>query len=211
MESLLEEKLHPAQTGLIVIDIQNDFCHEHGAFSKGKRDLSMIQEIIPRLLGLIEHVRKVRLPVIYVRTTHDDWTNSNAYLQINKLRKRSPICSSGTWGAEFFKLSPQRDEYIVTKHRYSAFQGTDLEMVLRSRGIETLLVSGIMTNVCVESTLRDAFSRDFFPILLEDCVASDRRDLHRATIENVRDYFGIVTCTEALLKIWQQRYGKKFL
>lgn len=210
MESLLGKKVNPSQTGLIVIDIQNDFCHEDGAFSKAKKDLSMIQGMIPRLMGFIDHVRKIPLSVIYVRTTHDDWTNSDAYNQINRLRNRSLICRTGTWGAEFYKLTSRDDEYIITKHRYSAFQGTNLEIVLRCRGIDTLLVSGIMTNVCVESTLRDGFNRDFFTILVEDCVAADRIELHSATLENVRDYFGIVTSTEALLSIWEKRYGKRF-
>ena len=210
MISVLEKKIDPAHTALIVIDVQNDFCHEDGSLAKAKKDLSMVKKMVPNLLRLIDHAREIPLPIIYVKTTHDEWTNSAAYLQINRARKRPPICRPGKWGADLYRLSPLENEITVTKHRYSAFQGTNLELILRSKNIDTLLITGVMTNVCVDSTLRDGFNRDFFTILVEDCVASDRIDLHEATLENVRDYFGIVCSTDELLRIWKEHFGKTF-
>jgi ureidoacrylate peracid hydrolase len=210
MISLLEKKVDPEHTALIAIDVQNDFCHEDGSLAKAKKDLSMVKKMVPNLLRFIDYAREIPLPIIYVRTTHDEWTNSAAYLQINRARNRPPICQPDKWGADLYMLSPLENEAIVTKHRYSAFQGTNLELILRSKSIDTLLITGVMPNVCVDSTLRDGFNRDFFTILVEDCVASDRIDLHEATLENVRDYFGIVCYTDELLRIWEENYGRAF-
>jgi ureidoacrylate peracid hydrolase len=189
---------------LLIIDVQNDFCHEDGVLSKAGKDLSRIQDAVKRIEGLVFAARQFGLSSIFIRTAHDEWTNSRPYVEINRAKNKPPICFPGTWGAEFYRVKPREEEYVITKHRYSAFSGTNLEMVLRCRGIDTILFSGIMTNVCVESSLREAFSKDFVTILVEDCVGTDRKDLHEATVENVREFFGVVTSAEVLIKDWSQ-------
>ena len=83
---------------------------------------------------------------------------------------RAEICATGTWGAEYYRVQPTNDDCEVVKHRYSAFVGTTLEVILRSLARQTVVVTGVTTNVCVESTVRDAYMRDYRPLLVEDCT-----------------------------------------
>ena len=112
---------------------------------------------------------------------------------------------AGSEGAEFIdELKPLKNELIIRKHRYSAFKGTDLDMVLRSRGIKTVITTGVSTNVCVESTLRDAFETGYYVCLPSDATASWNMALHESTIETIRHRFGIVTKTEDIEDIWNK-------
>ena len=113
-----------------------------------------------------------------------------------------PYCRQGTWGADFYKVAPLPDEVIVTKHRYDAFHGTDLELILRTNGVQNLLFAGVATNVCVESTLRGAYMRDFMPVLVADCCAARNTRAHEASLENVRTYFGLVATAGDIEQTW---------
>ena len=93
-------------------------------------------------------------------------------------------------------------EYIVKKHRYGAFTGTALDNTLRENGIRTLVVTGVQTNVCVETTLREGLSRGYYIVVPADCVATHSSDLHDATLQNVERLFGDVTSTAALMATW---------
>ena len=93
------------------------------------------------------------------------------------------------------------DEIFIEKHTYSAFAGTELDRILRFRGIQTLVMTGVATNVCVESTLRDGFFNGYYIVVPEDCVGSSAQNLHDATIENVRGTFGEVTSLADLTTI----------
>ncbi len=117
------------------------------------------------------------------------------------MTKQIPICLAESWGAEFYRVSPLRNEFVVTKHRFSGFFGTDLDLVLRSRGIETLLLCGVATNVCVETTVRDAFNLDYNVILVEDCCGPFALDEHAATLTNISKYFGIVSDSKTLTEV----------
>ena len=93
----------------------------------------------------------------------------------------------------------------MTKHRYSAFQGTDLELILRSNGIKTIIPTGVATPVCVESTVRDGYMRDFYVVLAKGCVAARHLEEHNATISNINKYFGMVTTSEEIISAWQSQ------
>jgi ureidoacrylate peracid hydrolase len=105
---------------------------------------------------------------------------------------RIPICEPDTPGSEFYGVEPCAGDHIVTKHRYSGFVGTDLDMVLRSKGIETLLFTGVATNVCVETTARDAFNLNYHVVFVEDCCGAFSPEEHASTLTNISKY-GIVT------------------
>ncbi len=189
---------------LIVVDVQNDFCHEDGVFGKAGLDLGSAQTCVNKLLPLIDAARASGVPVIFVKTHHDAWNNSRAFAD-RYMRKaaRAEICATGTWGAEYYRVLPTKDDCEVVKHRYSAFAGTTLEVVLRSLGRETLLVTGVTTNVCVESTIRDACMRDYRGVLVEDCAAAPTAKEHESAVHNVRMYFGKVTDSESLMLSWR--------
>jgi ureidoacrylate peracid hydrolase len=184
LKKLLANRLKPIKAALIIIDVQNDFCHNQGAFSKRKVDLSHVQKVIPNVIFFTEKCRQLRLPIIFIRTVHSDWTNSPTWLgRVEGMAEKIPICLPNSWGAEFYEVEPKTTDCIVTKHRYSAFTGTDLNLILRSKGIETLLLSGVVTNVCVETTARDGFNLDYHVILVEDCCGAYVPEEHASTLK----------------------------
>ena len=116
------------------------------------------------------------------------------------------VCLPGTWGAQFVDgIVPQSDEPVVTKHRFSAFVDTGLELMLRARGIKTVILAGVTTNCCVESTAREVAMKDYYLVVAEDCVAvKDKlRSLHDASLASMRLYFGQVRPAAELIGIWQ--------
>ncbi|MBI3079426.1 MAG: isochorismatase family protein [Deltaproteobacteria bacterium] len=206
----LAEKVDPAHAGLIVIDMQNDYCCSEGAIGKTGADLSPVQAMVPRLVGFIEQARSVSVPVFFVVHHHGRWTDTPAWLQRQsrfgvlppEQARRTAV--EGTWGAELVpEMKPTAEDRVVVKHRYSAFINTELETVLRARGIRTLLMTGTATNVCVESTLRHGFMLDYHIVLVEDCAACTDETMHRGTLENVRRHFGLVAKADEIMGCWQ--------
>jgi len=180
------------KSALIVVDMQNDFCHKNGSGALNGNDVTRHYELVPRLQKLIDSAHEAGIPVIFIKTEHDETTDSKVWKSRRKGRKH-PTCVKGSWGTEYFGVAPTEKDIEVIKHRYSAFIGTDLELKLRAMGCETLLMTGVSTNVCVESTLRDGFMLDFNVILVEDCCAAANAELHQGTINNVSRHFGYVS------------------
>src|SRR5262245_7446073 len=190
---------------LVVVDIQNDFCHPDGVFGKAGIDLRQLQASVNNLAPLIDTAHGIGVPVIFVKTHHDSWNNSPAFVD-RYMRKAAgaEICATGTWGAEYYGLRPTKDDCEVVKHRYSAFAGTAFEVVLRSLARRTIFVTGVTTNVCVESTIRDACMRDYRAILVHDCAGAPTKAEHESAIHNVRTYFGSVTDAATVIARWNE-------
>ncbi|MBI3077562.1 MAG: cysteine hydrolase [Deltaproteobacteria bacterium] len=201
----LEEKVAPGNAALIVVDVQNDFCADKGYFAKTGHDVSMAQAMVPNLQPLIEGARRAGVMVLFVQAIYDPvylappWYERNAR---NKLEM--PRCLTGTWGADFYQVSPLPTETIVRKHRYSAFINTELDLILRSRQIKTVIMTGVATNVCVESTARDAFMKDYYVVFVDDCSATYSKELHEGTLKNIEACFGIVTTSREILGAWEK-------
>ena len=100
-------------------------------------------------------------------------------------------------------MAPRAGDAVVTKHRFGAFTGTDLDVILRSQGIKTVVMTGIATNICVESTAREAFMRDYFVVLADDACAAYSRAQHDTTLANIDIAFGVVHKTEELIEHWR--------
>lgn len=194
------------RTALLVVDIQNDYLHEEGSLARAGRDVEITQAVVPRILGLVDEARSAGIPVVWVRTEHHPWTNSPAWM--SRLANKQdigqhPICVGGTWGAGFYAVAPAEGEPVVTKHRYSGFVNTDLDTGLRSMEIQSLLVAGVTTNVCVESTARDAVMRDYFVTLVGDCMAADSEAEHEASLHTFSNYFGPVVESKEIMDSWK--------
>jgi ureidoacrylate peracid hydrolase len=191
---------------LIVIDMQNDFCAAGGYFDHTGADLSAMEPMADRLASCIEAARNAGVMVIFVRSAYDPIFLSEA--QNNRRRRVGwdiPLCGRGTWGYEFYRVAPLQGEPIVTKHRFDAFYGTDLELILRSNGKRQLIFAGVATNVCVETSLRSAFIRDFEVILLADCTAARTGRAHEATLESVQYHFGLVAMSSDIERVWSEK------
>jgi ureidoacrylate peracid hydrolase len=187
-----KENVDLSKSALIVVDMQNDYCHENGSGALNGGDVADHYAIVPNLQKLIDSAHEANIPIFFIKTTHDDTTNSKVWLS-RRIGKKHDTCVTGTWGAEYFGVAPSGKDIEVIKHRYSAFINTDLELKLKVLGCETLLMTGVATNVCVESTLRDGFMLDFYTILVSDCTAAGSKSAYEATLENVRKGFGWVT------------------
>jgi ureidoacrylate peracid hydrolase len=191
MLTTLLEKVDPAHTAVLVVDMQNDFVHSDGALARNGGNVAPTQEIVPALNRLIADARSAGVPIVFIRAAHSDWTMSEAGRE-KRLGRKFQICAEGTWGCEFYGVQPVAGECIVTKHRYSAFINTDLDLILRAQGIKTLIMTGTATNVCVESTARDGFMMDYYIVFLDDCTGTGDRELHDATLRNIGGAFGVV-------------------
>jgi ureidoacrylate peracid hydrolase len=199
----LAEKVAPEHTALLVVDVQRDFCASDGAFGALGRDLSRVQDMLPALEGLVDSARIAGVRVIFLRYAQTPATESEVHLE-QRGRGRADIayCQEGTAGVEFYRIEPMPDETVVTKHRYSGFINTDLDLILRSGGIRTLVMTGVATNGCVEATARDGFMHDYYIVFAADGAATYSPELHNATLTNVRDAYGVVATCAELAEIW---------
>jgi ureidoacrylate peracid hydrolase len=196
------ELFHPKKTAVIVVDVQNDFCHSDGSCARRGSDISGIPQMMSNLHELLGSARKVGVPIIFIQTFHEAATDSSSWTMRSKGRP-GETCRTGTWGAEFFEVSPQPGEIIVNKHRYSAFINTRLDSVLRTLKAETLILTGVATNVCVESTARDGYMKDYNIALIKDACGAYSQRAHDMTLENIDNHFGSVIDTKKLMTTWE--------
>ncbi len=205
----LEAKLNPAWTALVCIDYQNDFCAEGGALDRCGFDVKPMAAIALTLARFTQSVRAAGVPAIFVRNnyaTKENWYLSDVVLAQTRRTLRGlyhdvPLCEPGTWGWEYFGgVRPQEGDVEVFKHRFNAFIDTDLDLILRARRIRTLILCGVTTNVCVESTTRHAYFKDYYCIVPSDCVAAYGEDLHAMALRNIDFLFGEVATSARILQ-----------
>jgi biuret amidohydrolase len=150
---------------MIVVDMQNDFVQEGAPI-----EIPRARAMVPRLHRLLNVCRAHPIPVIYIHhVIRGGDIDAGRLADHHEAIRNNHAIIAGTPNVEIYdELKPQPGDLVVAKPRYSAFYGTDLEAILRSKGIDTLIISGTVTNVCCESTTRDAFSRDDKVIFLSD-------------------------------------------
>ena len=186
----IEEQVRAAHTALLVIDMQNDFCSEDGYLCKVRGyDPRYSRPVADSILRLVDAARRAGAPVVWLRSIYDFKYLADAHIA---KRGAEGCCLEGSWGAEFFVVQPAPGERIIDKHTFSGFRNTQLDQVLRDRGVKTLLLTGVATNVCVESTLREGFFLGYNVVIAEDCVGSNNRAGHEGTLASVRTNFGHV-------------------
>ncbi|NMO95176.1 cysteine hydrolase family protein [Paenibacillus lemnae] len=199
----LDELMQQSNTAVIVVDVQNDYCHPDGALPLTGADISGVKEMMPNLHRLLKQAREEDVPVIFIQTFHERATDSEAWTTRSAGRSAG-VCRTGSWGAQFYEVSPEKEDIIVNKHRYSAFVNTRLDSVLHTLKTETLIITGVSTNVCVESTARDGFMRDYNIVLVHDACASYSKKAHDMTLENIEGYFGKVTSADGIIQSWTE-------
>lgn len=179
--------LHPRRAAVVVVDMLNDFCEPGGAMML--RDADRLYEPIT---GLTTAVRECGGSVIWACDRHESLVDA-------EFRKRTPHCLAETWGARIVDALPRdpSDRELV-KRRFSAFYDTDLERWLADHGLDQLIVCGVVTNICVRSTVHDAFFRDLEVYVPEDaCAATGPRE-QESTLYDIATHFGTVTDVAAL-------------
>jgi ureidoacrylate peracid hydrolase len=192
-----EYEISPA---LIVIDVQNGFVSKGGSYDLLGMQIYNYREVIPKIRELIIICRNAGIPVFYTQAVRESsgidlLTKTHKILPKSREERimKKPICISGTWDADIVEdIKPMEGDHVVIKRRDSAFHDTEIGVWLRSIGVDTLIFCGIDTSICVETSLRDAFNLGYDTILVSDTTASSNRKHYESTIENVRDYYGIV-------------------
>jgi nicotinamidase-related amidase len=202
----ISEIVQPGHTALVVVDVQNDFCHPEGHFARHGKDISQILETLPAIINLVAEVQRLGILVVWIQQTTlaGGLSDSPAWLYFKTRDGKSPDYTlDGSWGQQFVEgLTPRPSEPLVKKHRSSAFVRTNLDKILRVNGIETVIVCGVVTQGCVESTVRDASFYDYYVVLVEDCVATTSHQLHEASLLVMKSRYDVVAA-EALISFWQ--------
>jgi len=209
-------KLDLNRAALIVVDMQNTFCKKGGIFDfLGVLDETKVKRIIGRDREVIDACRDKGIKVVYLRMGYrpdladaggPESPNYQKELGVAAMREHSELHGKflirGTPDWEIInELKPEPDDIVVDKHRYSGFTNTELDTVLRTYNIKYLLFIGLATNVCVESTIRDAYFHEYFPVLLIDgCGNIGPEFTQEATVWNVTEVFGWATTCHDFIK-----------
>ena len=203
--STLDLKAAPGNAALLVVDVQNDFVADGGFFDQIGADVKTVQKAIPNLVRLIDKARAAGVPVIFVQAIYDPEYLSAPMRERNLRRTvEMPRCLTGSWGADFHMVRPAAGEDVVIKHRYSAIVNTGLDALLKRRGVRSLLLAGVATDTCVESTGRDAYFIDYYVSIVADCCGAASESDHAGALKRFdRDYGAIVTSDE-VIAAWER-------
>lgn len=208
----IAELIEPKSTALLVIDVQNDFCASGGITDSHTKLPKEYAPMISTISSLINGARDSGALVVYVQNTFlpNLRSHSPAWLRwvakahgISDYKHLPQLTLEGTWGHDFVdEIKPLPNDIVIKKHRASAFIGTDLDMILRSNGIKTVVLVGVVTPGCVESTARDASFFDYFVVVVEDGVGCPRADLHEASMTLLTWRFDVISSSE-VLSMWR--------
>jgi nicotinamidase-related amidase len=213
--------MRPENTALIVIDMQTDFCGEGGYIAQLGYDISLTRECIGPIKGLLEHMRGTGVHIMHTREGHRPdlsdlpankrWrsrqTSGNKDMGIGDMGPMGRILVRGEPGWEIIpELAPLRGETIIDKPGKGSFCATDLDLILRQRGIENLVLVGITTDVCVHTTMREANDRGYECVVLEDCCRATDAGNHAAALKMIKmqnGVFGAVSSSRAFIEAWR--------
>jgi ureidoacrylate peracid hydrolase len=198
------ERYAPAHTALLIVDLQQDFCSPGGYISALGKDVVPIAAVVAPVQRLLAAARAAGAPVAWLTACYeDDLVPPGMLRRKREMRVERVCCAEGSWGAALLPgLEPAKGEPIIVKHSYSGFSNPGLEAFLRQHGVESLVLCGVQTNICVESTLRDGHSRGYHIGVAADAVASHTPPLHEATLANVRFLFGDVLPAADFMGFW---------
>jgi ureidoacrylate peracid hydrolase len=193
-------KAAPEQTALIVIDMQKDYCCEGGVFHRTGFDVEIAKALAMRLNVFLNHARKVMKHIIHIKMTKIAGLSSPAalehYQRLGIERRYDPAYS------DFYEVIPAEGEIVIPKYRHSGFVSTYLEQFLRIGNVKTLILTGLATNVCIESTARDGFARDYHIIIPEDLTEGTSYEAKKWSLINIDSFFGEVVKSDDLLRCW---------
>lgn len=215
MQAALRNVVDDCNAAVVVIDMQNDFCHPEGATARWFGDVTLNQSVAEPINRFLDTARAAGIPVVHIKSETSEEMVTKA--QRNKVLGWAALgiedfdvtsmCGKGAWGSDFWGVHPQPGEPVVTKHSYSGFAHTRLDLILKSLNVETLIICGVTANVCVESTARDAFFSDYNVVVVRDLVGWIPQDtpMAEATFMNISVYMGFVCTTEDVLECWEER------
>ena len=220
----------PARTAVIVVDMENDFADKGGMFDRAGADISGAQKAIAPTAKVLAAARQAGMKIIYLKMGYrPDLSDLGAPDSVNRTRhlkfgvgqkirapdgRESRILTRDTWDTDIVpELKPQAGDIVIYKTRFSGFYQTGLDAMLKKLGIKYLIVTGVTTSICVESTVRDAMFRDYLCVLLRDCMSEPighdlPRTNHEASLLNAEVLFGWVSDSEQFIKAFPVKTAK---
>lgn len=199
-------QLGTANTVLMVIDMQNGFCRDDGSMAKLGFDVARLAAAIPGCKRLVAAARQADIPIVYTRYVYRPGLEDGGVVarEIFPAMKDVGLCVEGTPDANIIdELAPQAGDTIINKNRPSAFYSTGLESYLRSTRVENIVMCGVTTNICVETTARDASQRDYRTFVVSDAVGEVEQDRHDAALKSLGYLFARVMTTDDVFESWK--------
>lgn len=207
------DNLDPRTSALIVIDLQNAFIHDEGTLGISGVDTKRLSKIVAPLADLIPRFQEAGVPVIWTLQEHfpTDASRAQKKLAGHTTRRKQVSALAGSWDQQIVdELKPLADvnpSFVIRKHRFGAFYETRLEMMLRMMGTRTLFIVGATTNACVETTIREAYLRDYDVVAVNDCISGVNGDWEETAKEVWKQYFCEIT-DSASIKAWIEEKSK---
>ncbi len=199
MSVSLKERVDPRQAVLVVIDMQKGSWPPRGRRVGG-------EEILPELISFINAARRFRLPIIFVRNTHSDWTGTRSRIEHKKHISTDYRARfwEGTPGTDFLEgLNPEPSDLILVKHSYSPYAHGPMDLVLRSRGIKTVLLTGGSVLGAVETVAKDSMVRGYNVVVVKDCVYPRSGSIYEIVMDYVKRHLGIAVSSQEIMACWQ--------
>ena len=219
--------IDPARTAMLVVDMQNDFGAKGGLFHRAGIDISGIQKVISPISQVLASARNAGVKIIYLKMGfRPDLSDLGGPDSVNRVRhlrfgvgqtvrapdgRESRVLIRDTWNTDIVpELTPQADDLIFYKTRFSGFYETDLDATLKKLGSKYLIITGCTTSVCVESTVRDAMFRDYLCIVLADCMSEPigydlSRSNHDASLLAIQTLFGWVSGANEFIRALEEQ------
>jgi ureidoacrylate peracid hydrolase len=222
--------IDPARSAVIVVDMENDFASKGGMFDRAGVDISGAQKAIAPIAKVLAAARRAGLKIVYLKMGYRaDLSDLGSNDSVNRIRhlkfgvgqkiqapdgRESQVLIRDTWDTDIVpELKPQPDDIVMYKTRFSGFYQTDLDATLRKLEVKYLIITGVTTSICVESTVRDAMFRDYLCVLLQDCMSEPighdlPRTNHDASLLNAEVLFGWVSDSERFLRVISAKVAK---
>jgi ureidoacrylate peracid hydrolase len=212
-----------ARSAIVAVDMQNAFVKKGGTLDLAGIDVSDAARVVSVIRNVLDAARLAAMPIVHLQVGYkadlsdaggprspNYYKETAMHLMCGRPDLKGKLLTEGSWDfAIVDELAPQPGDLVITKTRYSGFAGTTLDSQLRVRGIQYLFFAGIATNVCVESTLRDAYFLDYWPILLRDAtMAAGGQSAYDASVFNVESFFGWTLTSDQLHSALAEYAGK---
>ena len=208
MLTSLEAILQSARCALLVVDLQNDFVHPDGWGARHNAAAPSLRHVIPVANRLIAAGRDAGVLVCYLTMEHGPGLDAPNYRARYAARGMDGdiLCAAGGWGAQLDAevLPPEAGDVRVVRHSYDGFTGTPLDARLRGGGRETVVAAGVVTNLCVQTTVQHAFALGYYVVVAEDGTAATSEAVQAVTLDNFRQFFGAVVSGDTIVGYWRR-------
>lgn len=198
----LQTKLEPKSTALLIIDIQNDFCSPSGLMASKGKDISGMDTMIEKIETLATLCEEIEIPVFYTQQIYDRTKLTNLQKEQYDLDGKMIICNIDGEGHKFYNLTPPADR-VFPKYTYNVFSNADLSAELTDLGVKTLIITGVATQVCVETAIRNGFDIGYKIVVPRDLVATTSKDpdTQERTLRLVERTYGVVVDSAEVIAV----------